>query len=71
MTLMKSHDKNQVGIVFVEGETDMVVGQALHDHTEICIALDWLYSFVALKKERETTVYLKLSQNVTSEQNLK
>ena len=46
MTLMKSHDKNQVGIVFVEGETDMIVGQPLHDHTEICIALDWLYSYV-------------------------
>ena len=28
-------------------------------------------SFVTLKKEGETTIYLKLSQNVTSEQNLK
>ena len=58
MTLLKSHDKNQVGILFQEGETEMKVGQTLEDHTQICTALDWLWSYVRRERRDTTLRYL-------------
>ena len=50
MTLKRSHDLNQAKVLFLEGESEMMVGQPLYDHTQICIALDWLDSYVKKSK---------------------
>ena len=50
MCLRKSHDLNQVGVLFREFISQIKVGQALKNHTEICIALDFLWDYVRTEK---------------------
>ena len=47
MCLRRSHhDLNQVGVLFREYISHVKVGQALKNHTEICIALDFLWNYI-------------------------
>ena len=46
----KSHDLNQVGVLFAEYVSQIKVGQALKDHTEICKALDFLWNYISTEK---------------------
>ena len=50
MCLRKSHDLNQVGVLFAEDISQIKVGQALKDHTEICKALDFLWNYISTEK---------------------
>ena len=50
MCLRTSHDLNQVGVFFREYISHVKVGQALKNHTEICITLDFLWNYIFTEK---------------------